>query len=511
MSSSNYKRIVKNTLMLYFRMLLTMGVSLYTVRVVLNVLGVEDYGIYNVVGGIVSLLVFLPGTMASATQRYFSFALGENNREKLEKTFTVNWILYGAIAGIALLVFLTIGLWFVNEQLKVPPERFEAARVLYFLSVLTFAVSLFTSPFMAILIAHEDMHIYAYVSIGEALLRLGAVFLLAYLPWDKLELYGLLVLIVTALNAAVYIGICMWKYEECQFRQFHWDKLLLKEIVGFTTWTLFGQLSTAVRTQAVTILLNQMFNPAVVAARAVATNVSVKVVTFSGNFNRGLYPPIIKAYAANDKGEMFSLIFNGSKITFYLMWLLALPLFLEMDVILTLWLKEPPADAVLFTRLALIEGIIMSVSLPLATAARAPGKMKLYELVLGTIQLAIFPASWLVLKMGCAAYSVFVVAIVANLIMFYVRLVLVHYLIQIPVWGFLREVMTPIFKVGVASLLLAMAADRLFPDGLMFSVVSIAWTGLASAACIYFIGLNKEWRAKVPAMIKAKLSKKAAK
>ena len=500
-NTSNTKRIAKNTLMLYTRQVVILLVSLYTVRVVLNTLGVEDYGIYNVVGGIVMFFSFLSGTMASATQRFFSFALGENNFEKLKKTFTVNWFIYGAIAIIALILLETVGLWFVNEQLSVPSERFEAACWIYHFSVLTFIASIFTSPFMAIIIAHEDMQIYAYVSIIEAIMKLGVVFLLMYLPWDKLELYGMLIFSVAVITSIIYIVICIRKYKECQFRQFYWDKSLLREIIGFTGWTLFGQVTTVARNQAVTILLNQVFSPVVVAARAVATNITGQINIFSNNFNVGLYPPIIKSYAAGDKKEMFSLIFRGSKITFFLMWVFALPLFLEMDTILQIWLKNPPPEAVLFTRLALVEVLINSVSLPITTAARAPGKMKIYELTLGTIQILIFVGSLIVLKMGAAAYSVFIVAIVANLVMFVVRLLIVRSLIGLHLRPFFSQVAFPVSVVGLFSALPAFAIHWILPERFVFTCISVLASVVIACASMFFVGLEKLEREKVRSIV----------
>ncbi|MDR1504180.1 MAG: oligosaccharide flippase family protein [Prevotella sp.] len=496
-SISSNRRIVKNTLMLYFRQILILLVSLYTVRVVLNTLGVEDYGIYNVVGGIVAFFSFFSGTMASATQRFFSFALGQSDADKLNRTFSINLLIYVVIAIIALVLLETIGLWFVNEKLHVPPERYEAAQFIYHFSVLTFLATIFTAPFMAIIIAHEDMQIYAYVSILEAILKLGVVFLLVYLPWDKLELYGVLIFAVMVIIDLVYIVICTRKYKECQFRKFYWDKKLLREITDFTGWTLFGQITTVFRNQAVTILLNQVFSPVVVAARAVATNITGQVNVFSNNFNVGLYPPIIKSYAANDKKEMFSLIFQGSKITFFLMWVFALPLFLEMDTILQVWLKNPPPEAVLFTRLALIEVLINSISQPIATAARAPGRMRMYELTLGCIQIAIFVISWIVLILGGEAYSVFVVAIIANLIMFIIRLLLVRILIGLHIQSFLGEVITPVLFVTFISTVLSLGLHYLLPMGLFYAVVKVLGSIFLACICMYLLGFKQYEREKI--------------
>lgn len=493
--------------MLYTRQILILLVSLYTVRVLLNVLGVEDYGIYNVIGGIVTFFSFLSGSMASATQRFFSFSLGEENFEKLKNVFTVNWIIYGVIAIFALILLETVGLWFVTEHLKLPPVRFESALWVYHFSVLTLIATIFTTPFIAIIIAHEDMQLYAYASIVEAVLKLGIIFLLIYIPWCKLELYGVLLFSVSLINAVIYIIICTRKYMECQFRKIYWNKDLLCEIIGFTGWTLFGHLTTVIRKQAVTILLNQAFNPVVVAARAVATNIANRINLFSVNFNTGLYPPIIKFYATNDKNEMFSLIFNGSKITFFLMWVFALPLFLEMNVILKVWLKNPPVEAVLFTRLALIEVLINSISLPLATAARAPGKMKVYELTLGSIQIAIFIISWLFLEMGYAAYSVFVIAIIANMIMFIVRLIIVRALISLSVKRFLYSVFLPVSLMILVSAIPSYAVYSIMPEELGYTIISVFFYMIFTAVSMYIFGLDKIWRKKVQHIFLNQISK----
>lgn len=502
---SNNKRIAKNTLMLYFRQILILFVSLYTVRIILEVLGVEDYGIYNVVGGIVSFFSFLSGTMASATQRFFSFMLGQNDGNKLKATFTVNWIIYGVIAIIAFILLETIGLWFITERLNIPFDRIEAVHWIFQFSILTFMFTIISTPFMAIIIAHEDMQIYAYVSIIEAVLKLLTAFFLIYLPWNKLELYGALLLVVSMITAFIYIIICIRKYKECQFRMFYWDKHLLHEIIGFTGWTLFGQVTTVTRNQAVTILLNQMFNPLVVAARSVATNVANQIGVFSNNFNVGLYPPIIKMYASGNKSGMFLLIFNGSKITFFLMWIFALPLFVEMDTVLNLWLKNPPQEAVLFTRLALLEVLINSISLPIATAARAPGRMKMYELILGSIQLLIFILSWLMLIWGGEAYLVFVVAIIVSLFMFIIRLLILHQLIEFPTKLFFIQVVYPILLVVCFSGTPSCLFSLVLPNGVFYSVISMTMSMMFSSISMYFIGLDKMSREKIRKVLICKI------
>ncbi|MEX6209536.1 hypothetical protein AB6G58_04775 [Providencia huaxiensis] len=225
--------------------------------------------------------------------------------------------MYAAIALLAYMLLQTIGLWYIKEYMKIPDSRFSAALELYHYTSLSFIFSIFTAPFIAILIAHEDMQIYAFISVIDAILKLAIAISLAYINYDLLVYYGLALLLISIFVACTYIFICMKKYTECQLKKLYWSSSMLKEILGFTTWTLLGQLSTVFRNQAVTVLVNQMFNPGIVAARAIALNVASQVAVFSNSLNTGLYPPIIKSYAANQKNEMMGLIFNGSKLTFF--------------------------------------------------------------------------------------------------------------------------------------------------------------------------------------------------
>ncbi len=500
MTNYNNKRIAKNTLVLYFRQILILLVSLYTVRIVLDALGVEDYGVYNVVAGVVSLLSFLSGSMSSATQRFFSFALGQDNEDKLKKVFSINIVVYGIIAIVAFILLETVGLWFVKNELNIPQERFQAAVCVYHFSIFTFVTTIFTAPLMAIIIAHEDMHIYAYISIVEVVLKLLIVFLLLCLPTDKLELYGILLFVVSFVNLLMYACICFRRYSECSFKLRHFDKLLLQEVFSFTGWTLFGQLTTVARGQAVTILLNQSFNPIVVAARAIATNVTSMINMFSSNFNVGLYPPIIKLYASDKKHEMYSLLFNGSKITFFLMWVIALPMLFELDAILNIWLKNPPPMTALFTRLAMVESLILAVSLPLTTAARAPGNMKVYELTLGLMQIAIFAIAWWALSLGAEAYAIYIVAIVMNVIMFFTRLIIIKSLIGLSVRIFFNQVVIPILSVISLSTLLSIPTIYL-PEGIVYSLISVIFCVLSASISMYMLGLNKEMKNKARTIV----------
>lgn len=502
---SRNSKIAKNTLILYFRLILSLSISLYTIRIVLNALGIEDYGIFSVVGGVIALLSFLPSAMAAATQRYFSFALGSKDNKKLKVTFSVNFIIYCSIAFAAFILLETLGFWYISEQLRIPSERMESIKTLYHYSTLTFIASIITSPFVAIIIAHEDMIIFAFTSIIDAVMKLSVALLLFHLPGDKLELYGLLIFFSAILSTSIYAIICLRKYEECQFRILHWDKLLAEEIISYTWWALFGQLTTAIRVHAVTILLNQTFNPTVVAARAIANSLGNQANMFANNFNTSLYPPIVKTYAEGNKNEMFSLVFNGSRITFFLMWILALPIFIEMKSILTYWLKIPPTDTDLFARLILIEGLITSISLPLMTAARATGTMRFYELTLGTIQLCIFPATWIALQFWNIPWVVFLVAIVANCILFFVRLIIVRGLISMPMQPYMKKVIAPVLYVVMSSTICSISIRYLLPASLISTFIVITSSFATTSVCIYYLGLDLAWRTKFRNFLASKI------
>lgn len=385
-TSSSTRRIAKNTVVLYFRQILIILVSLYTVRVVLATLGAEDYGIYNVVAGVVTMFSFLSGAMATASQRYFSYALGQNDEVQLKRYFSMSFTIYCLIALVVVVIAETCGLWFVENKLVVPLERQQAAFWIYQASIFPTVCTILTAPFMASIIAHEDMNIYAYVSIVEVVLKLGIVFLLSLFPADKLIVYGFLMAAVVFVNTAIYRSICARKYRECRF-SFFWDKRLFKELVGYTGWNMFGASVGIFKNQLVNIVLNQFFSPVVNAARGIAYQVNGAVTSFSQGFSTAVRPQIIKSYASGNKEEMLALMYRSCKATFFLMYVFTLPLSLEMSYVLGLWLGNVPENAILFTRLALLDALIDSVSYPLMTAAQATGKIGLYQSVVGGILL----------------------------------------------------------------------------------------------------------------------------
>ncbi len=500
----NSERIAKNTLMLYFRQILIMLVSLYTVRVVLNVLGAEDYGIYNVVAGVVTMFSFLSGAMATASQRYFSFDLGKGDNEHLKTTFSVTFQIYVLLAAVVILLAETVGLWFVNHKLVIPAERMVAANWIFQAAIISFLFTLITTPYMASIIAHENMNVYAYVSIVEAGLKLGIVFLLKVLPYDKLIVYGLLLAMVALINTSIYRFYCHKHYEECKFC-FVKDGALFKEIISYSGWNLFGAGVGVAKNQLLNIILNLFFGPVVNAARGIASQVNSAVASFSQNFSTALRPQIIKTYAADQKDETMSLVFRGCKFTFFLMYIFSLPLFLEMDFVLRLWLKNPPEMAVIFTQLVLLDVVIDSISFPLMTLAQATGKIKLYQGVVGGLLLCNLPISYAVLKLGAPAYAVMVVAICITFTAFVVRLFIVKQLSGISVKGFFVHSFIPCMTIAACSSVVPVLIHVRFDDTVVRFVITVFVSVLCTCLSVLFIGMNKVERQTFVASIKNKL------
>ena len=341
MSISENNRIAKNTMYLYIRMALTMIVSLYTVRVVLNVLGEVDYGIYNVVGGIVVMFSFLSSTLASASQRYFAFELGRQNTQKLSNVFNLTLYLYLLVVCIVVLLSETIGLWFLNTKINIPIERMVAAKYVYQFSVFSFCYSLVMTPYQALLIAREDMNVYAFVGVLESILYLAVAFLIKAIKFDHLIIYGLLILIVRITTQSIYIIIAYKRYPESHIK-WYWDSYLVKDMASYSGWNLLGAIANVARSQGINILISMFFSPAINAARGLAHQVSGTLNSFASNFYTAVRPQVTKRYAMGDENSTNSLIFSSSKFSYYLILFLAASVIVYVGPILQLWLVKVP-------------------------------------------------------------------------------------------------------------------------------------------------------------------------
>ena len=452
-TSDNNKRIAKNTLLLYFRMLLMMAVSLFTSRVVLNTLGVEDFGIYSVVGGVVGMFVFINNSMSSATQRYITFALGKGDKNRLQTVFSTTLQIHSLIAIIIVLLGETVGLWFLYNKMQIPADRMDAALWVMQCSIVSMVVMIVSVPYNADVIAHEKMSAFAYISILEVVLKLAIVYLLLVFSYDKLILYAILILMIQILIRFCYSIYCNKHFEETRYKHV-WDKKLFKEMTGFAGWSLFGNMAGVLFGQGLNMLLNVFFGPVVNAARAVAVQVQGAIQQFVGNFQTALNPQITKTYAAGELNEMHRLMFRSARFSFYLLFFLSLPVLYETDFILTIWLKIVPENAVAFLRIMICTSLIYTIANPLIIANQATGRVMKYQAVCGTILLLILPISYLCLKMGCPAYSVFIVHFLIESVTQVARMILLRPLIGLRIRDYFIYIYKPVLIVVGVSVIL---------------------------------------------------------
>ena len=488
-STLNNKRIAKNTVLLYFRMILLMAVSLYTSRVVLATLGVEDYGIYNVVGGFIGMLAFLNGAMSGSSQRFITVALGKGDKQYLNKVFSTCLYTHAIIALIVFLLAETIGIWFLMEKLVIPDGRMTAAMIVYQCSVITSIVQIMSYPYNAAIIAHEDMSAFAYISIYEALANLGIVFLIKIGTYDRLSLYAIALLLVKVSVILVYRIYCKRHYFKESIKRV-FDKALVKEMFSFTGWNLWGGLAGTLMGQGVNILLNLFFGPIVNAARGLAVQVQSAVNMFATNFQMAINPQIMKTYASGEIDAMHTLIYRSAKFTFILLLCIILPLVVEVDTVLGIWLGNVPQYTDIFVRLTLVTCLIDSVSNPFMTASAATGKVKLYQSVVGGILLLIVPIAYVVLELGGDPTSVFIVHLCIGIVAFVVRLIIIRGLINLSIGYYMRNVIFPCAKVLILSILIVLAVNTIPSFTVFISFVKMFILFLGVLFSSFLLGLT---------------------
>lgn len=504
--SSNNKRILKNTVFLYARMLIVMVVSLFTVRVVLNVLGAEDYGINNVVGGVVTMFAFLTSTMISASQRFFAYSLGRKDDVMLSNYFSMSFWCYVGLILIIVILSETVGLWFVLNKLTIPEGRMTAALWVYQFAILSFAANVIAIPYNSILIAREQMNVYAIVGLIEVIAKLGVAYLLYIASFDKLVSYSFLMFITTLGISLFYVLYGTKHYKECRIRPY-WDKSVFKEVLSYSGWSLFGAISGVFRSQGINILLNVFFNPVVNAARAIAFQVNNAINQFVLNFYKAVQPQITKYYASSDKSELMKLIFRSSRYCYYLILLLSLPILLEMPFILGLWLKEVPEYTILFTRLVIITAIVDSTAYPLQTATAATGNIKWFQIVTGGLLIMNLPVSWFLLKLGYPAETTMYVAIAIAIISQVSRIIFTKYLIDMPIVEYVKAVLVPMFFVSIIAVIPILLTRYFLCESILSSIFVILGSVLWSAITAYFIGIPSAERNVINKILISKIKK----
>lgn len=474
-------------------MIFLMCVALFTSRVILNTLGVEDYGIYNVVGGIVAMFGFLNGSMSSATQRYITFALGKGDMEKLKTVFSTTLQIHVLIAIIIVILGETIGLWFLYSEVQIPAERMNAAFWVLQCSIVSMVVMIISVPYNSDIIAHEKMSAFAYISILEAVLKLGIVYLLVISPYDKLIVYAVLLLLVQVLIRFCYSIYCNRHFEETKYRHV-WDKALFKEMTSFAGWSLFGNLSAVLFGQGLNMLLNVFFGPVVNAARGIAVQVQSAIQQFVSNFQMALNPQITKTYAKGEMEEMHTLMFRSARFSFYLLFLLSLPVLFETDFLLTIWLKIVPENTVTFLRIMICTSLIYTCANPMIIANQATGKVKKYQAVCGTTLIMILPISYVLLKLGLPPWSVFVCHFVMECVCQLARMIMLRPLIGLRIRDYFTNVYSKIFLVVAVSVILpAIVYNIMDATVLRFFVVVVVC--LASVTLFaYSLGLTPNER-----------------
>ena len=492
-TQDNNKRIAKNTLLLYVRMALTMLITLFTSRVVLRTLGVEDYGIYNVVGGIIGIFGFLNGAMASATQRYITFALGRGDAGRLHTVFCTSVNVHAAISAIVLLLGETVGLWFMYTQMQVPADRMDAAFWVFQCSMVAMVVMVMSVPYNADIIAHERMSAFAYISIAEVALKLLIVYLLTVVPFDHLKTYAVLILAVQLFIRYIYTRYCNRHFPETRYR-FIIDRPLMREMFSFAGWSLWGNIAAVLFTQGQNMLLNVFFGPVVNAARAIAVQVQGAITQFSTNFQTALNPQITKTYAAGQMQDMHRLIYASAKFSAFLLIILAVPIMIETPYILQFWLGDYPEYTVNFLRIILTISIFESTTYSLMIANQATGRVKKYQAVVGGILLLIVPLSYVVLKLGGSPESVFFVHLGVSMFAQAVRLLFMRNYIGLSLRQYLFYVYIPITFSMVCACVLPLVIKNCMDENLLRLITITAVSLLCSAASIYYIGLNKSER-----------------
>ena len=503
MSSVNTKKIAKNTLLLYIRMLLLLVVSLYTSRVILKVLGIDDYGIYNLIAGFVTFLTFISNSLVSAMQRYFNVALGKNDLQNYKDVFSMSINILALFSCLILILGETVGLWFVMNHLNIPSNRYEASIWVFQFSLLTFVVNTLRTPFHASIIAHERMSFYAYISLLEVFLRLGMVFLLMIIPGDHLVLYSIIYLFVIALINAIYMIYCKNNFCECSYN-FKKDRVLFKDLINFSGWTLMGQASVVIKNQGEAIFINRFFSVAANAAMGVATQVASALEMFVSNFQTAFNPQLIQSYASKDFENHKKLLFRASKFSYYLLLIMLIPIVANIDFILNLWLAEVPEYTNYFIIFILISYLFNAVGTPFVTSLFATGAIKFYQISLGVTFLMGLIIVFLALYLGAEPYSVSVVAIFIQFILLLFRLYFTHKHVEFSYKQFGTDVLIPIIVVTILSILPAYLLKEWSTNIwqiILSMTIEISFTGLL----ILLIGMSRGERDYIIKSIKQKI------
>lgn len=497
------KTIAKNTIFLYIRSFLMMAIGLFSSRVILQALGVEDFGLYGAIGSIVAMFTMINGVLSAGTSRFLTFELGKGDMERVRKTFSASFTMHACLAMILFVLLETIGLWFVNNKLNIPEGREFAANVVYQLSIVTCMLSLTQVPYGACIIAHEKMSIYAYVGIAEVTFKLALIFALLYIPFaDNLIAYAIIV-------ASWGIGLQIWYRFYCRKRFLESnlmivrDKSIYKGMLSYSLWDFVGQFCATGNGQGLNILINIFFGVTMNAARSVAYQVEGAITQFSGNFMLSVQPQIVKSYAKGDYSRFFQLIYEGGRYSFFLLFLVSLPIFLEANYILSIWLVDVPPMSVLFLRCIIVITLLRVPSQTIIKGVHATGKVKILNLTSGVYSVVTYlPIIYLCYKMGLPVWTCFIVHAFNGLVMCtYLEMRSLKLNIEYNMLDYYIQVY--VRSIGICSLAIipSVIPILLMPEGLLrlifTGLICLASTGIV----VYCLGLKKEIRLRLNTII----------
>lgn len=506
-SKENNRRIARNTLMLYFRTAITMVVSLFTSRVILNALGVSDYGIYSVVGGVVVMFTFLNTAMSSATQRFLNFELGRNNLAQVARVFSVSLSAHLGIAVLVVVLAETIGLWFLNARMVIPAGRMAAANWVYQMSILATVMGIVRVPYNATILAHERMSFYAGTSIGEALLRLGIVWALLLSSGDKLRMYASLVLAVSVVLWLVHYAYCRWMFKTVYHPAR--EKALTREIIGFSGWSLLGGLANICNTQGINLVFNLFYGVVVNAAMGIASQVNAAIFQFVFSFQTAFNPQIVKSYALGNYEYCISLVFRASKFSFYLLLLLALPMLFNAEPILKAWLELVPPYTPIFLRLIVASALVDALAGPLWMSAQAIGNIRNYQVVVSLLILSNLPLAYAVLSLGYSPAWVLAFRVAINLLALLWRVWYFCGKMRVPLRRYFLQVMLPVLSVLALALVLPAVLNRMWTGPGAWIVSSMLAVGCV-AGSVGIFGLTPTERNALAAILRKPFVRKGA-
>lgn len=493
-NNSANKRIAKNSIFMAIRMVFVLGLTLYTTRVILNILGVEDYGVYNVVCGFVSMFAFLNTSMSNGIQRFFNFELGKNGVDGASKVFNTALLIQFILAVVIIVLTESIGIWYLHNKMVIPDERVLAAEWIFQLSILSFLFIIMQAPFTAAIMAHERMDFYALVSVLDAVLKLGIVFAIPFLPGDKLIVYAILFALISVFNFIIYGYYCKKQFSEIKFSK-QFDKTLFRSMLGFSGWNIFGSISGVMKEQGINLVLNLFFGPVVNAARGVAHQINAGLQSFVANITVPVRPQVVQSYAQGNIDRSMRLTYTISKFSCFLLYMISIPVISEIDYILQIWLGgNIPEHTNSFVIITILISFLNNLNSAISGVVHASGKMKTYQIASSIAVLSAIPLAYIVLKFGASPEMALCMVFISMIASQTVALVVLKTIVKYSIVEYIKKVITPILGVIVSTFWIPVLMHSIFPYGLVRLFLITLLSVIMEIISIFFIGVDMNER-----------------